>query len=122
MDTTPRHGDSDNILLKKIAQSSHDAGSSTVLPIFNNDGGIVMQSSVSATEVFDGAGNPVIRLQDGVQSGPVFDVSELPPAVAHLGGRAIVDDALNPVFGSPVAGLGAVTIPVYSDGVVWRVG
>ena len=44
----------------------------------------------------------------------------LPTAVA--GTRAFVSNALGPVFGAAVVGGGAVNIPVYSDGVIWRVG
>ena len=43
-------------------------------------------------------------------------------ATAGNGARAFVTDALAPAFGSTVAGGGAVSIPVYSDGTNWKVG
>ena len=57
---------------------------------------------------------------------PVFTnttVAGLPAAAtAGSGARAFVTDALAPVFGSAVAGSGAVKVPVYSDGAAWNVG
>lgn len=47
-------------------------------------------------------------------------VAALPAAVA--GGKAVVNDALGPAFGAAVVGGGAVTVPVYSDGIGWFVG
>jgi len=50
-------------------------------------------------------------------------VAGLPSAaVSGSGARAFVSNALNPSFGSSVAGGGAVPTPVYSDGVGWKVG
>jgi hypothetical protein len=50
-------------------------------------------------------------------------VGALPAAAtAGAGARAFVTDALAPVFGSAVAGSGAVGVPVYSDGSAWNVG
>jgi hypothetical protein len=52
-----------------------------------------------------------------------YTVATLPAAAtAGAGARAFVTDALAPVFGSAVAGSGAVTVPVYSDGAAWNVG
>jgi hypothetical protein len=54
---------------------------------------------------------------------PAVAVSALPSAAtAGVGARAFVNDALAPVFGSAVAGLGSVTVPVYSTGSAWNVG
>jgi len=50
----------------------------------------------------------------------VYTVATLPTGIA--GSRAFVSDALAPVFGSIVAGGGAVNVPVYYDGTNWRVG
>ena len=53
----------------------------------------------------------------------VYTVATLPSAVdSGVGARSFVSDALAPVFGSTVAGAGAVKIPVYSDGTNWKVG
>ena len=50
-------------------------------------------------------------------------VASLPAAAtAGAGARMFVTDALTPVFGSAVAGGGAVTVPVYSTGSAWNVG
>ena len=53
--------------------------------------------------------------------------SQAPVAFASLpagatGMRALVNNALAPVFGAAVVGGGAVTIPVFHDGVSWKVG
>jgi hypothetical protein len=54
---------------------------------------------------------------------PGVTVANLPAAAtAGAGARAFVTDALAPVFGSAVAGSGAVNVPVYSDGAAWNVG
>jgi hypothetical protein len=52
-----------------------------------------------------------------------YTVATLPAAAtAGAGARAFVTDALAPVFGSAVAGSGAVGVPVYSNGAAWNVG
>jgi hypothetical protein len=54
---------------------------------------------------------------------PAVAVSALPSAsTAGVGARSFVNDALTPVFGSAVVGLGSVTVPVYSTGSAWNVG
>ena len=59
----------------------------------------------------------------GVIVGTNYTVATLPSAsTSGVGARAFVTDALAPVFGSAVAGSGAVAIPVYSDGTNWNVG
>ena len=50
-------------------------------------------------------------------------VAALPAAATvGAGSRCHVSDALGPVFGTAVAGGGAVSVPVYSDGANWIVG
>lgn len=50
-------------------------------------------------------------------------VASLPsPSTAGAGAEMFVSDALAPAFGATVAGSGAVTVPVYSDGSAWKVG
>lgn len=67
-----------------------------------------------------GAGN--IRATGVVRPG-AFTVATLPSASASgAGSRAHVSDASSPVFGATVAGGGAVSTPVYSDGTNWKVG
>lgn len=59
----------------------------------------------------------------GVIKTGVFTVATLPSAASvGVGPRAIVIDALGPVFGAAVVGGGAVTVPVYVDGGGWKVG
>lgn len=50
----------------------------------------------------------------------VTTVAALPVGLA--GQRAFVTDALAPAFGAAVVGGGAVGVPVYHDGVSWKVG
>lgn len=62
---------------------------------------------------------------NGMQGGQTFTVATLPPGSAlGAGARAVVTDALAPVFGAPVAAGGGVTIPVYYDASnsAWYVG
>ena len=59
----------------------------------------------------------------GVTKSTNYTVATLPSAsTSGVGARAFVTDALAPVFGSAVAGSGAVPIPVYSTGSAWNVG
>ena len=52
-----------------------------------------------------------------------YTVATLPSAVTSgAGARSFVTDALGPTFGATVVGAGAVKVPVYSDGVNWKVG
>jgi hypothetical protein len=52
-----------------------------------------------------------------------YTVATLPSAVTSgKGARSFVTDALAPVFGATVATGGAVAVPVYSDGMNWKVG
>jgi hypothetical protein len=52
-----------------------------------------------------------------------YTVATLPSAVTSgAGARSFVTDALAPTFGATVVGAGAVKVPVYSDGVDWKVG
>jgi hypothetical protein len=56
-----------------------------------------------------------------VQTIPVrFD--QLPNAVGNTGARAFITNGSTATFGATVAGGGANFVPVYSDGVVWKVG
>ena len=52
-----------------------------------------------------------------------YTVATLPSAVTSgKGARSFVTDALGPTFGATVATGGAVAVPVYSDGINWKVG
>jgi len=58
----------------------------------------------------------------GYYSTPITVASLPSAATAGSGSRYFVNNALAPVFGSTVAGGGAVNVPVYSDGANWKVG
>jgi len=52
-----------------------------------------------------------------------YTVATLPSAATSgVGARAFVTDALVPTFGATVVAGGAVAVPVYSNGTVWKVG
>ena len=52
-----------------------------------------------------------------------YTVATLPSAATSgAGARSFVTDALAPAFGATVVTGGAVAVPVYSDGTVWKVG
>jgi hypothetical protein len=74
----------------------------------------------------DGAGISIVGAAGGSTAHikvPGVTVANLPAAAtAGAGARSFVTDALAPVFGSAVAGSGAVNVPVYSDGSAWNVG
>jgi hypothetical protein len=74
----------------------------------------------------DGAGISIVGGAGGSTAHikvPGVTVANLPAAAtAGAGARSFVTDALAPVFGSAVAGSGAVNVPVYSDGAAWNVG
>jgi hypothetical protein len=53
----------------------------------------------------------------------VYTVAALPSAATSgMGARAFVSDANATTFASTVAGGGANKVPVYSDGVNWKIG
>ena len=58
---------------------------------------------------------------NAVQQVPVL-VADLPIALGHAGLRAFVLDATKDKFGDVVVGGGPNKVPVYSDGLVWRIG
>lgn len=74
----------------------------------------------------NGVGFDVVRADDTAGSFirvTSVTVANLPAAAtAGAGARAFVSDASVPVFGSAVAGGGAVSVPVYSTGAAWNVG
>lgn len=54
---------------------------------------------------------------------PAVTVANLPSAsVAGAGARATVTDANGTTFNAAVAGGGANILPVFSDGIIWRIG
>lgn len=83
---------------------------------FVDDGGNLMPNTFRfLNNVFNS-----ILLSGGA---PILTVAELPAdTINHKGVRGFVDDATAPTFGSVVAGGGTVAVPVYCDGINWRVG
>jgi len=69
--------------------------------------------------VLDGTNG--ITTNSGILIANVYTVATLPTA-GTAGRKAFVSNALTPVFGSAVAGAGAVTVPVYDNGTTWIVG
>jgi hypothetical protein len=56
-----------------------------------------------------------------VQTTPVrFD--QLPNAVGNAGARAFITNCNTTTFNAAAAGGGSSQIPVFSDGIIWRVG
>jgi hypothetical protein len=52
-----------------------------------------------------------------------YTVATLPSAATSgKGARSFVTDALGPTFGATVVTGGVVAVPVYSDGINWKVG
>ena len=59
----------------------------------------------------------------GVTKSTNYTVATLPSAsTSGVGARAFVTDALAPVFGSTIAGSGAIPMTCFSDGTNWKVG
>lgn len=89
---------------------------------------------VDVTNTASAAGSDLIDLRvggvtqfkafaNGVMAQKTLTVSALPAAAtAGAGARAFVADANATTFASIVAGGGANTVPVYSDGTNWRIG
>ena len=103
-----------------------------VLSLYNSTGADFTRLQLGGTSnsfgaiARDGAGISIVGSAGGSTAHikvPGVTVANLPAAAtAGAGARSFVTDALAPVFGSAVAGSGAVKVPVYSDGSAWNVG
>ena len=69
--------------------------------------------------VLDGTSG--ITANSGILIANVYTVATLPTA-GTAGRKAFVSNALTPTFGSAVVGGGAITVPVYDNGLAWIVG
>lgn len=70
-----------------------------------------------------GTAGPLALVASSVKVGTNTVVASLPSAsTAGAGARSFVTDATAPTFGATVAGGGAVSVPVYSNGTSWLVG
>ena len=107
---------SNNTYLGAYANASGAAVTNEIAIGYNQTGlgnntTVIGNSSTTLTKAF------------GVIVGTNYTVATLPSAsTSGVGARSFVTDALAPVFGSTVAGSGAVATPVYSDGTNWKVG
>jgi hypothetical protein len=104
-----------------IANSGSNTGTRIVNIARNING-----SDPDTTVINIGDNNAVGQCQVNINSTfrqTILTVYDLYNNVTLLAGlRAIVNDALTPVFGQIVNGSGGVTVPVYCDGTNWRVG
>jgi hypothetical protein len=57
-----------------------------------------------------------------IRTAPTLTVATLPAAASNKGVRFLVSDATATTFWTIVAGAGANTVPVTSDGTNWRIG
>ena len=80
-------------------------------PPFNPNATALFQPTIKEVYIFSMATTNVLSLSDESRFNPPY-----------TGIRAMVVDALAPVFGQPVVGDGGVTVPVYWDGGAWCVG
>ena len=72
---------------------------------------------------FNQLNSAVEQLSNETATTLVFTVANLPSAVnSGVGARAFVTDSSVSTFGTTVASGGTTKVPVYSDGVNWKVG
>ena len=92
--------------------------------LFQTNGGVSNLSIGASCRYVTGAAMPNNGYigGNGYTDSQSHNVADLQGPSGLLGSRNYVTDALSPVFGSPVVGGGAVTIPVFSDGTNWIVG
>lgn len=113
VDTAPVAGTNVTITNSSAIYSAGGAVAAGV----TNSYGLNISANTGATN------NYVGRFGSGViQQTPIAIASLIAAGTAGAGARSIVNDALAPVFGATVADGGAVVVPVYSDGVAWKVG
>ena len=68
-------------------------------------------------------GQSYVSATTALQTTPVVTSALPAAATAGTGARAMVTDAdAGSVFGAALTGAGALTLPVFSDGTIWRVG
>ena len=68
-------------------------------------------------------GQSYVSATTALQTTPVITSALPAAATAGAGARAMVTDAdAGSVFGATLTGAGSLTLPVFSDGTIWRVG
>ena len=98
------------VLAQEVINSAQpNIGSVGTLSTLIVSGNVTGQSYVSATTA--------------LQTTPVITSALPAAATAGTGARAMVTDAdAGSVFGAALTGAGSLTLPVFSDGTIWRVG
>lgn len=92
------------------------------LPLYSSGNGDARKLSFGRLATWIATALSNVTIGGYVRVRPVL-VSQLPSAVtAGVGARAFVTDATNSTFHAAPVGGGAVAVPVYSDGVIWRIG
>lgn len=119
----------DNVYLKLNKAATGDTASTLYQNNWSGraEVGIVGNDDFSFKVSADGStwytGITLVVAAKGVHKVQTFTVANLPAAgTAAAGAKAMVTDANATTFASVVAGGGASTVPVYSDGTNWRIG
>jgi hypothetical protein len=92
------------------------------LPIWSTDNGDTRSATIAVLTAFLADNFETFIATSYIQTDPVL-VADLPSASeAGAGATAFVTDANSIVFNAVVAGGGASSVPVTSDGSAWRIG
>lgn len=92
------------------------------VPVYAQAQGDARRFSLSTLVAFLSSAFTSLTVSSHLRTQPCL-VAALPSAAdAGAGARAFVTDASASTFASTVAGGGATLVPVYSDGVNWKIG
>ena len=92
------------------------------VPLYSSTQGDARKFSLTTLVTFLSSAFTSLSVSSYVKVTPVL-VANLPSAAsAGAGARAVVTNANATTFNSVVAGGGANTVPVFSDGSAWRIG
>ena len=110
-------------LQSAAARSVRIAPAGTTTWLFNSSGHLIAGAD-NTSDIGAGGGNRPrnLYMASWIRMATTTVASLPAAATAGAGARMFVTDASGPVFGSAVAGGGAVTVPVYSTGSAWNVG
>jgi hypothetical protein len=90
------------------------------LPLFLPSQGDARRSSVTTLIEYIQANLGAVIANTVLTTPSTF--AQLPNAVGNTGARAFITDGSTTTFAATVAGGGANKVPVYSDGINWKVG
>ena len=90
------------------------------LPLFLPSQGDARRSSVTTLIEYIQANLGAVIANTVLTTPSIF--AQLPNAVGNTGARAFITDGSTTTFAATVAGGGANKVPVYSDGINWKVG